>query len=85
MFNLQNIGGDLPPLRSPRPCLLPQPCIGIPWRHRWIQEGTTWMQRGSSVGSRKFILITSQNLISRVCQRVCQQMILRQKVILRQK
>ena len=41
MFNLQKIGGHLPPLRPPRPCHLPQPCIGIPWRHRWVQEKAT--------------------------------------------
>ena len=74
MFNLQK--------RPPRPCHLPQPCIGIPWRHRWVQEGTMWMQRGSSVGSRKFSLVTSRNLIWRACQMVYQKVILRQSLIL---
>ena len=41
MFNFKKIGGVLPPLRSPRPDLLPQPYIGLPWRHRWTQEEVT--------------------------------------------
>ena len=82
MFNLQKIGGDLPPLRPPRPCHLPQPCIGIPWRHRWIQEEATMKyQKETQIfmsGIQKKYQIVIQ--ISRSCQKV----ILRQKMILRQ-
>ena len=53
----------MPPQRSPRPCLLPQSCIGIPWRHRWIQEQATMM----IVYLKRS---TPQNLIGRSCQKL---------------
>ena len=41
------------------------------------------MQRGSRQGSRKIYLVTSQHLNRRMCHKVCQQMTIRQKEILR--
>ena len=76
MFNLQKIGGYLPPQRSPRPCLLPQSCTGIMCVHRWSQEETTMKYQKETQNFISGAQKKYQKMIQ--ISRSCQKVILRQ-------